>query len=169
MEDNRKSTLGNPSVIFGILAGAAALYAGSTLLNLSALQRELQIDQNVTLDPSSTPLAAKLRIAITLKNPTNGTITVKRPVTTIFFNSSEIATSDTISDKDYVLPKFGQVTLEPYLVSISLLSAGTAAVEFLKNLGSSREITLRARSLTMINGSVPFSKETLVPILKAKR
>ena len=165
MEDNTKK-LSNNTLLFGLLASVAAVYLGSTLFNLNELSNELQIDQDVRIDPSSTLMAAKLRIHITLKNPTNGTITVKRPVTTIFFNDAEIGMSDTISDRDYVLPRFGQVTLEPYLVTVSVLNGSLAAIDFLRNLGRSRAIAIRARSLTMLGGEVPYSKETVIQLIK---
>lgn len=159
---------GSNKLLLGLLGGVAAVLVGTKLFNLSALQKELQIDQKISLDPSTgTSLTeAKLRVDLTLKNPTNGTLTVKQPVVTLFFNNSEIGTTDTIKDTDYLVPKFGQVQLPPIIITVSMLSAGLAAFDFFKNLKTTRQAMVKIRSLTMINGQIPYERVDLKPLFK---
>jgi hypothetical protein len=166
--EEKSAPNGNNKLLLGILGGTVALFAGSKLFNLAKLQQELQIEQNVTLDPSTgtSGLNAKLKVSIRLKNPTNGSLTLKRPVTTIFFNDSEIGTSDTISDKDYIIPPFGQVDLGPYLITVSMFSASLAALDFFRRLATTKRVVIRARSLTLLNGTIPFEKVSDIELFK---
>lgn len=153
-------------IVAGVAAAGGLLWLVSQAVNLTDLNEKLQIEQRVSVVPGSASLLfVKFQINLVLKNPTAGSISVKGPAVTAYFNGNEVATTDTISNRNYNISAFSQVTLAPVIMTVSALSGGAALVNYLLHVGTSRAIKLEMRALTLINNSIPYVKSQVVNVL----
>lgn len=128
-------------------------------MNLTQLNKELQIGQAVQLYKVSLT-GLTLRIDVILKNPTPGSIRVKTPYITVSYNGEVIASSDTISATDHVVPRYGEVALDPIYITMGYLQLALNARSFWEQYRSTGKAALSIRALTRINDVFPVEKTT---------
>ncbi len=152
MERNRKPLL--------LGAGALLLVGGGVqLLNLSQLNKELQIEQSAQLYKVRLT-GLTVRIDILLKNPTPGQISVLTPNITLSYNGELLASSDNISGTAHVLRAYDTVALDPIFVTLDFLGLAFRAKSFWEQYQATGVATITVRALTRINGIIPVDKVT---------
>jgi hypothetical protein len=148
-------------LLWGAL-GAAGLAGGAYFLGLGRLSKELEtVTKGLIHKVTLTGLT--IRIDVTLKNPSAGTIKVKYPFVKLLYGESTLGSSE-VKNKDFSIPQFGEVTLEPIYLTLGFLSLATSAASLLRDYRSSGKLTLTVRTVTTLNGNVPFSKSEEITI-----
>lgn len=144
-------------------AGAiGAMFGLNYLLKLNRLSNELEsVTQanihNVNLD------GLTLRIDVTLKNPSGGTVRVKHPFVKLMHGANVIASSQ-VKDVNVTVTKFSEVNLEPIMVTIGFLKLATTVPELLKEYRATGKLTLTVKTITTINDSLPYTKTDLLTL-----
>jgi hypothetical protein len=138
-------------------AGAAAvLYSVSYLIKLNRLSNELESVTKVGIHKVSLA-GIELRIDVTLKNPSGGSIQVKNPFVKLVYGNNTVATSQ-MKDANITISKFSQIVLEPVMISIGFLSLATTAPALLKEYRETGKLNLVVKTITTINDKLPYSK-----------
>lgn len=128
-----------------------AIAGGVYLFRTRRLSNELEAVTGLMVHKFSPPNLV-LRIDVTLKNPTAGSVKVKHPFLRLINGASVIGTS-TVIDKDYIIPKYGEVKLDPVMVTTNLLTSGLLQ-DYLKQ----GKLNLAVKTTTTINNALPFEK-----------
>lgn len=142
--------------------GIVGLAGSAYFLKLGRLSKELEVVTKGLIH-KVTLTGLTLRIDVTLKNPSSGSINVKYPFVKLLYGENTLGSSE-VKNKDFSIPQFGEVTLEPIYLTLGFLSMATSAAGLLKNYRSSGKITLTVRTVTTLNGNVPFSKSEEITI-----
>lgn len=144
-------------------AGAvAAFFGGRYLLRLNRLSNELELVTKVSVYKVSLS-GIDLRIEVTLKNPSAGSVKVKHPFVKLLHGESTIASS-TVKNTDMEIQKFSEVKLEPIILSIGFLSLATSMPGLLSEYRQTGKLSLTVKTITTINNSIPFTKSDAVTI-----
>ena len=142
-----------------LLIGGGVLVGGGVLLYLSKLNR-LQGNLEIVTRPNIHKvnlMGVIIRVEVTLKNPTGGAIKVKYPFVKLQYKGKTIGTSE-VKNRDYQVPKFGEVSLEPIELKLTFLNLATTAPEVLKSYRSEGKLHLSVTTVTTINNTIPYSK-----------
>ncbi len=115
----RDSMLSNKHILLG--AGTvAAIYGATYLLKLNRLSAELETVTKISIHKVSLK-GIDIKINVTLKNPSGGSIKVKHPFVKLIYADRTIATSQ-IKDVNIAIPKYSEVNLEPVMVNLGFLN-----------------------------------------------
>lgn len=142
--------------LIGLIAG------GAYLLSLGRLSAELEIMANAMVHQVSLT-GLKLRVDVTLKNPTGGTVKVKYPFVKLQYGESTFASSQ-VKNTDFELPRYGEKTLEPIYIDLSFVSLGMNVPGLLKEYRSSGNLSFALKTVTTLNGKIPYSKTDNITI-----
>jgi hypothetical protein len=149
----------------GLLIGAAGLtgaYFGVRALVLKRLNDEIQVISSVNIN-KLTFSSLELRIDLLLKNPTSGTVDVKYPFVKIYYDGSMLGSSE-VKDKDFPLPKYSQMTVDPIYLPIPLPSLISLAPKMLNDLQAGNSIALQVTAVTTLNNTVPYTRTDTITI-----
>jgi hypothetical protein len=137
--------------------GAAVLALGLPyLLKLKRLSEELETVTKVNIH-QVTLTGMKLRVDITLKNPTGASLKVKHPFVRMMHKDSVFASSES-KDQDYQVPKFGEKQIDPVYVDLSFIQLATQAPELLQEYRKTGKLELIVKTVTTINNKIPYIK-----------
>jgi hypothetical protein len=148
-----------------ILLGAgavAAAYGASYLLKLNRLSNELEVVTKVAIHKVSLS-GIDLRIDVTLKNPSGGTVNVKHPFVKMIYGSSTVASSQ-IKDVNITILKFSEVNLPPVMINIGYLTLATTVPALLREYRETGKLNLIVKTITTINDSIPFNKTDTITL-----
>ncbi|MDB5274464.1 MAG: hypothetical protein JWO58_2831 [Chitinophagaceae bacterium] len=138
-------------------AGVVALAIGIPyLLKLKRLSEELEIVTKVNIQ-KVTLTGLELRVDVTMKNPTGGSLKVKFPFVKMLYKDSVFATSE-VKDQDYDIPKFGQKQLDPIIVSLPIIQMATNTPDMLSAYRKNGKLDIVVKTITTINNKVPYTK-----------
>jgi len=152
-------------ILFG--AGAvAALLGASYLLKLNRLSNELETVTKVSIYKISLD-GIELRIDVTLKNPSGGSVKVKQPFVKMIYGTTTVASSQ-IMDVNITIPKFSEVNLEPVMIHIGFLNLATTVPGLLKEYRSTGKLTITVKTITTINDSLPYTKTDTITLGSGK-
>jgi len=143
-------------VLFGAGA-AAAIYGVTYLLKLNRLSNELETITKVAIHNVSLSSGIDLRIDVTLKNPSGGTVKVKQPFVKLMYGDKVLASSQVVN-KDITIPKFSEASTEPIMLNIGFVSLATSVPQLYKSYRDTGQLTFTAKTVTTINNSLPYSK-----------
>ncbi|MBT1688891.1 hypothetical protein [Dawidia soli] len=144
-------------------AGAVALVFGARyVMRLNRLSSELEVVTKVSIY-RVTISGIDLRIEVTLKNPSGGSVSVKHPFVKIMHGESTLASS-AMKDTDMQIPKFSEVTLDPVILNVGFLPLATSAPALLREYRKTGQLTITARTVTTINNSIPFTKNDSIKL-----
>lgn len=138
------------------VGAAAALYGASYLIKLNRLSNELETVTKVKIHKVSLT-GIDLRIDVTLKNPSGGSINVKHPFVKMIYGGSTIASSQ-IKDVNIKIEKFTEVGIDPVMISIGFLALATTAPALLKEYRDTGKLNLMVKTVTTINDRLPYTK-----------
>lgn len=144
------------------VGGIAAAVGIPYLINLNRLSVELETATKISIYKVKLD-GVELKIEVTLKNPTKGSINIKFPFVKMMSEGKVFATSE-VRNEDVTLEKFSQVLVPPILVNLNWLNLATTLPSLLKKLRNKEQILITARTITTINGKIPYSKEENVVI-----
>ena len=148
-------------IILGGLAGLA-LGGGIYLYKLKRLSDELEVVTKAVIY-KITLSGIVLRVDVTLKNPTQGSITVKHPFVKMIYQGRAFATSE-VKDTDYQLAAFAEKQLDPIYINLSFVSLASTAPGLLKEYRSKGMAVIEVKTVTTINNSLAYSKTDKIPI-----
>jgi hypothetical protein len=152
-------------ILFG--AGAvAALFGASYLLKLNRLSNELETVTKVSIYKISLD-GIDLRIDVTLKNPSGGSVKVKQPFVKMIYGTTTVASSQ-IKDVNITIPKFSEVNLEPVMIHIGFLNLATTVPGLLKEYRNTGKLTITVKTVTTINDSLPYTKTDTITLGSGK-
>lgn len=142
-------------LIYG--AGALGAILGiNYFLKLNRLSNELESDTRATIY-SVTLDGITLRVNVTLKNPSGGTVRVKHPFVKLMHGSTVIASSQ-VKDKDVTVSKFSEVNLEPIMINIGFLRLGATVPDLLKQYRATGKLIITVKTISTINDTLPYTK-----------
>lgn len=145
----------NSKVALGVSAALLALGL-PYILSLKRLSEELETVTKVNVH-NLTLTGIRLRVDITLKNPTGATLKVKYPFVRMMYKDTVFASSES-KDRDFEVPKFGELQIDPVYVDLSFITLGMQVPELLKEYRKSGKLALTVKTVTTINNKVPYIK-----------
>jgi hypothetical protein len=148
----------------GIAGGIGGI---AYLLSLKRLSGELEVVTKASID-KITLSGLVLRVDVTLKNPTGGSVMVKQPFVKMIYGNSTFATSQ-VQDKDYEIPKFGEVKMEPVFINLNFLTLATSVPGMLKEYRTSGKFNILVNTITTINNNIPYNKLDTIAIGSGKQ
>ena len=153
-------------VLFGVL-GAAGIAGGAYLFNLSRLSAELEVVSKAAIH-KVTLSGLTIRIDVTLKNPTGGSINVKFPFVKLLYSETTLGSSE-VRDQNFDLAKFAEKTLDPIYITLPFMSLASSAPALLKEYRSTGKFDLVIKIVTTLNNTIPFSKTQNITIGSQKQ
>ena len=135
---------------------AAALYGATYLLKLNRLSDELESVTKVSIYKVSLA-GIELKIDVTLKNPSGGSVKVKHPFVKMIYGASTIASS-TIKDVNITIPKFSEVNMEPIMINIGFLNLATTVPALFREYRETGKLNITVKTVSTINDSLPYTK-----------
>lgn len=144
-------------------AGVAAAIWGATYLSkLNRLSNELESTTKVNIfNVSLTGL--ELRINVTLKNPSGGTVVVKHPFVKLIYQDKTLASSQ-VKDVNITVSKFSEVNLDPIMIDISFLTLATTVPALFKEYRQTGKMAITVKTVTTINDSIPYTKTDTITL-----
>ncbi|MEP7374717.1 MAG: hypothetical protein ABI675_15080 [Chitinophagaceae bacterium] len=74
-----------------------------------------------------------IKVDVVLKNPTNGSFSIKFPFVKLLYKGATIGSSQVLN-KDIVIPEYGEVKIERIMITIALLDTFSVAYSLIKAL-----------------------------------
>lgn len=144
-------------------AGVAAAIWGATYLSrLNTLSNELESTTKVSIfNVSLTGL--ELRINVTLKNPSGGTVIVKHPFVKLMYQDKTIASSQ-VKDVNVTVTKFSEVNLDPITLDISFVALATTVPALFKEYRKTGKMAVTVKTVTTINDHIPYTKTDMITL-----
>ncbi|HXA01893.1 MAG TPA: hypothetical protein VNW99_07895 [Cytophagaceae bacterium] len=138
-------------------AGIVGLAAGGTYLyNLSRLSSELEIVIKAVIY-KVTLSGLVVRVMVTLKNPTGGSLKVKYPFVKMLYKGNTFASSE-VKDLDYELVKFGEKQLDPIDIKLSFITLASNVPALLKEYRASGSAVIDVETVTTLNDRIGYNK-----------
>ncbi len=153
-------------VLIGML-GVAGLAGGAYLFNLNRLSAELEVVSKAAIH-KVTLSGLTIRIDVTLKNPTGGSINVKYPFIKLLYSDATLGSSE-VRDQNVDLAKFAEQTLDPIYINLPFMSLASSAPALLKEYRSTGKFDLVIKTVTTLNNTIPFSKTQNITIGSQKQ
>jgi len=155
-------------IIVGTTIGAGIIWLISYLNGKKKVGDKL--DSVTTVNVHSIKLTGlTLRIDIILKNPTEGTLTIKQPYVKLLFEKAVIGTSQ-LKDAAIEIPKYGVKALEAIYVTIpatGLLTLGNGLFKLLMKKQPAKITTITVTNIKLGGKFINYEK-TDVTTLKPK-
>jgi hypothetical protein len=148
------------------LGTVTAIAAGAYFYRLNQLGTDLEVAIAAKIHKVSLK-GVDVRIDVTLKNPTAGTVKVKHPFLRLIYKDSTVASS-TVKDLDKTVPAYGEVVLDPIMINVGLISLASSAPSVLTAARAGKPIDIVIEVQTMINNSIPFKKSYNVQLSSGK-
>lgn len=153
--------IGTKHILLG--AGAvAALFGASYLIKLNRLSNELESVTKASIYKVSLE-GIELRIDVTLKNPSGGSVKVKHPFVKMIYGGVTVASSQ-IKDVNITIPKYSEVNLEPVMITIGFMNLATTVPGLLKEYRNTGRLSITVKTITTINDSLPYSKTDTITL-----
>jgi len=132
------------------------------ILKMKRLSDELETTTSVMIHKVNLT-GIELRVSVTLKNPTQGTLRLKYPFVK-FINKDKVFATSEIKNSDITIPAFGQIDVEPIFIQLGFISMASVAPELLKQYRSTGQLELVVKTITTINDKVPYTKTDTIQI-----
>ena len=148
-----------------ILAGSGAVVLAGGVIYFSRLSRmkaNLEILSKVIIQKINLT-GITIRVEVQIKNPTEGSVKVKFPFIKMQYKGSTFASSE-VQNKDFTLPKFGQINLDPIFITLSYMNLATTAPALLRDYRTTGNLSFNLETITTLNNSIPFSKVSLIKL-----
>ena len=136
-------------LLIGSVVGAGAIAAYSYVRSITRAQAQLQIIPNVKIHKLGWD-GLTLRIDALMKNPTQGSFTIKFPFIELFYNGDMIGSSQVINKDIHIIP-FGQVLVEGMMVNIPVFNMGSTAYKIIQALLNDKPITFTIAAITTVS------------------
>ena len=147
----------NQAKVAALAVGAVGLAIGVPyLLKLKRLSEELESVTTVKIHKIGIS-GLDLRLDITLKNPTGGSLKVKYPFVKMLYKGTVFATSE-VRNQDFEVPRYGQMVLDPVFVNIPFMQLATNTPEMLKEYRKTGSFKVEIKTVTTINNKIPYIK-----------
>ncbi|MCU0336573.1 MAG: hypothetical protein MUF12_01820 [Sediminibacterium sp.] len=143
--------------------GVVALGFGTAfILKMKRLSEELETTTTAMIHKVNLT-GIELKVEVTLKNPTQGTMRIKQPFVKLLYKDRVFATSE-VKNSDIEIPKFGQINIEPIFIRLGFISLASIAPDLLKEYRSIGKLDLVVKTITTINDKVPYTKTDTIQV-----
>lgn len=143
--------------------GVVALGFGTAyILKMKRLSEELETTTTAMIHKVNLT-GIELKVDVTIKNPTQGTMRIKLPFVKLLYKDKVFATSE-VKNSDIEIPKFGQINIEPIFIRLGFISLASIAPDLLKEYRSSGKLDLVVKTITTINDKVPYTKTDTIQV-----
>ncbi|MFN3405186.1 MAG: hypothetical protein ACK40G_13895 [Cytophagaceae bacterium] len=148
------------------LIGAGVLGLGTYLWRLNNLSKNLVVTQSIDAKTTKTnilgiPTEWTLTVIPTLKNPSKVQVSVNQPFVQLFLIKDDpqgpFASSAAVPKK-HIIPAFGQVTLDPIVIPISLMQLMQKAGQVIANAQKTKKLGIYSKTITFVNGNIRVEK-----------
>ncbi len=149
------------------LIGGGAIAGYSYYLRMKRTEAELETIPDAKIHQVSWD-GLTIRLDLLMKNPTKGSFKVKFPFVKLTYKGATIGSSQ-VTDKDIMIPAYGQVKIEKILVSIPIMSIFTVSSSILKAIQNNEQVKITATLITTIDlgmVKVPFEENHEVILKK---
>lgn len=126
------------------------------MVKLQRFSKELESITKVSIHKVSLE-GIELRIDVTLKNPSGGSLRVKQPFVKMIHEGATVASSQ-IADVNITVPRFSEVSMEPIRLTIGFLMLAAKFPTLLREYRDSGQIRLVVKTVTTINDRLPYTK-----------
>ncbi len=153
-----------------LIAGGSilAFLGGRYLLGLSSIAKNIVITQNVkskitARDPfiGVIPTEMTLSVDLLIKNPTPNSVKIKFPFIAIDLVKDDVKgpfTSSAYSNKDFVIPEFGQVQLDTIQIPFNLKNVALKAPAILAGAKKNKKLGIYITTTTFIDNKIKIVK-----------
>lgn len=126
------------------------------MVKLQRFSKELESITKVSIHKVSLE-GIELRIDVTLKNPSGGSLRVKQPFVKMIHEGTTVASSQ-IADVNITVPRFSEVSMEPIRLNIGFLMLAAKFPTLLRQYRDTGQIRLVVKTVTTINDRLPYTK-----------
>lgn len=142
-----------------VLIGGGLVAGYSYYVRMKKTSAELQVIPDASVYKVNWD-GITIRIDVLLKNPTNGSFSIKFPFVKLMFKDTLVGSSEVV-DKDIKIPAYGQVKISKLLVNIPMVSIFSVSTSILKAIQSKEQVKIVATMITTIDlgmVKVPFEE-----------
>jgi hypothetical protein len=142
-----------------VLIGGGLVAGYSYYVRMKKTSAELQVIPDASVYKLNWD-GITIRIDVLLKNPTNGSFSIKFPFVKLMFKDTLVGSSEVV-DKDITIPAYGQVKITKLLVNIPMASIFSVSTSILKAIQSKEQVKIVATMITTIDlgmVNVPFEE-----------
>jgi hypothetical protein len=135
--------------------------------NLNRANTELETIPNASIHSVSLN-GLKVRIDVTMKNPTKGSFSIQFPFMKLIYNDTTIGSSQVVN-KLIELPPFGEAIIDSIMVDVPISSIATAGYGMIKEIIAGNGIQVTIKTITTINlgwKTLPYEKVDLLTLKK---
>ncbi|MBN8877047.1 MAG: hypothetical protein J0I32_05830 [Sphingobacteriales bacterium] len=142
-----------------VLIGGGLVAGYSYYVRMKKTSAELQVIPDASVYKVNWD-GITIRIDVLLKNPTNGSFSIKFPFVKLMFKDTVIGSSEVVNN-DIKIPAYGQVKISKLLVNIPMVSIFSVSTSILKAIQSKEQVKIVAAMITTIDlgmVKVPFEE-----------
>lgn len=150
-----------------VLIGGGLVAGYSYYVRMKKTSAELQIIPDASVHKVNWD-GLTIRLDALLKNPTNGSFSIKFPFVKLMFKDALIGSSEVV-DTDIKIPAYGQVKISKLFVNIPMVSIFSVSTSILKAVQSKEPVKIVATMLTTIDlgmVKVPFEESHEITLKK---
>lgn len=142
-----------------VLGGAGLFLGGRYLMRINRLNQELETVINAKIH-KVTLAGLTIRVDVTLKNPTKGTVKLKYPFVKIVHEGKTVGSSQAIN-KDIEVPSFGEARIEQIMIDITFTQLLINAWSMYKLIKEGKPVIVQVNVLSSIKlawGDQPYEQ-----------
>jgi len=151
-----------------ILIGAGLLAGIAYVFRLRRTSAELETVVRAKLHQISLS-GLTIRVDVTLKNPTSGSLNIKFPFVKLLYKGSTIGSSQA-TNQDIKIPAYGEAVIDGVFIQVPTLGLLSIGADIIKAVGGSPDgISVGVKTLTNIDlgwKTIPYEKLDTVVIKK---
>lgn len=142
-----------------VLMGGVAIVGYSYYVKMKKTTAELQVIPDASVH-SVNWNGITIRIDMILKNPTNGSFSIKFPFVKVMYKNALVGSSEVVN-RDIEIPAFGQTKISKLLVNIPMISIFSVSNSILKAIQNKEQVKIVATMMTTIDlgmVKIPFEE-----------
>lgn len=150
-----------------VLVGGTLIAGYSYYVRMKKTSAELQVIPDASVHAVNWN-GITIRLDMILKNPTNGSFSIKFPFIKLMYKNTLVGSSEVVN-KDIEIPAFGQAKISKLLVNIPMLSIFSVSTSILKAIQSKEPVKIVATMLTTIDlglAKIPFEENHEITLKK---
>ena len=137
-------------IMVGTTIGAGVIALVSYLSSLKRTGQELETEIKSKVTDFNLKKGITVRADVLLKNPSNRSLKIKHPTVKVLHKGKAIVTSK-VSDKDIVIPKFGEKQLDPISLTVPVKDLLSLAGGLINLVTKKKEIPLAVKVISSVD------------------
>lgn len=157
-------------IIVGTGIGAGIIWLISNLLGKKKVGDKLDTATSAMVH-SVDLKGLVIRIDIVLKNPTEGTLTIRQPYVKVLFDNKEVGTSQIVQDEIIINPYSAKPLAKPIYLTIPATGLFTLGIGLYKTLvkkQATKITVITYSSIKLFGKFISYAKTDLIPLSPKK-